>query len=399
MNVSTLKSFYDLMAESKGVRSEIVLDLFAGRTVQPSALDFLENCHSALLGVGGPEGKGPLSLDGTRTIQVDLAYEITELRKDLIFLKEGEKPFLDHLESLHPGYSSLVTQHAEKLGSLAFNCLITDRDGTTNNYCGRYRSSIQSVWNAVFMTRFAEKRTEHPIIITSGPLRNGGILNVSTSPEGSFIYAASKGRECLDLSGTLHRYPIPESKQDVLDRLNEQLQELVQLERFEPFSLIGSGLQFKFGQSTIARQDISGSIPKEESESFLSKIREVVRGLDPEGENFRIEDTGLDIEIILTIQDERLGLKDFDKGDAVRYLDKELGLGLVDGPHLVCGDTSSDIPMVIAAMEYSDETRTIFVTRNQELSKRVGELCPGAIIVPEPDILAGIFNELALVLA
>jgi hypothetical protein len=399
MNISTLKEFYDVMAESKGVRSEIVLDLFAGRRVPPSSLQFLENCHSALLGIGGSARKGDLQMDGRRSIQVDLSYEISELHKDLIYLKEGEKAFVDHLEGLHQGYSETVRQGAEELGSLAFNCLITDRDGTTNNYCGRYRTSIQSVWNAVFLTRFAKKRTEHPVIITSGPLKNGGILNVSTNPEGAFIYAASKGRECLDLSGKIHRHPIAEAQQELLDRLNQRLRELVDSGQYELFSLIGSGLQFKFGQSTIARQDISRSIPQAESEAFLEKVRGVVRELDPERERFRIEDTGLDIEIILTFQDERLGLKDFDKGDAVRFLDKELGLRLEAGPHLVCGDTSSDLPMVRAVMERSEDTKTIFVTKDPDLARRVDEVCPGAIIVPEPDILAGVLNELALVLA
>jgi hypothetical protein len=399
MNISSMKEFYDVMAESKGVRSEIVLDLFAGRTVQGSAIDFLESCHSSLMDLVGPDRKGVLALDGTRSIKVDLTYEITELHKDLVFLKNGEKAFLGHLETIHPGYAFMVARGAEELGNLPFSCLITDRDGTTNNYCGRYRSSIQSVWNAVFLTRFAQKRTEHPIIVTSGPLKNGGILSVSTAPEGSFIYAASKGRECLDLSGTIHQYPVPEPKQELLERLNRRLQELVQEERHEQFSLIGSGLQFKFGQSTVARQDINRSVPDAESEAFLATIREIVRELDPDEESFRIEDTGLDVEIILTIEDERLGLKDFDKGDAVRFLNRELGLGLEEGHLLVCGDTASDIPMVVAAMEHSEATKTIFVTRDQALGRKVGEVCPGALVVPEPDILVGILNEMALVLA
>jgi hypothetical protein len=397
MNITTMKDFYGLMAESKGVRSEIVLDLFAGRKVHASALRFLESCHEALSAIVGKDFKGVLAIGEARKISVDLRYEITELEKDLIFLREGEQAFTEHLEAMHQGYSSMISDGAEELGSLAFNCLITDRDGTTNNYCGRYRSSIQSVWNSVYLTRFAKKRAEHPVIITSGPLKNGGILSVSTAPEGLFIYAASKGRECLDLSGAIHRYPVPREKQEVLDRFNERLLGLVREMEYEPFSLIGSGLQFKFGQSTIARQDISGSIPAGESEAFLRTIEGIVRQIDPEGRTLRIEDTGLDIEIILTIEDRQRGLKDFDKGDAVRFLDGELGLELSRGPHLVCGDTSSDIPMVVAAMEMSRQTRAIFVTKNRELARKVEEVSPSAIIVPEPDILAGILNELSLV--
>jgi hypothetical protein len=314
MNITTMKDFYGLMAESKGVRSEIVLDLFAGRTVHVSAIRFLESCHSALSGIVGKDLKGELDVGDARKISVDLRYEITELEKDLIFLREGEQAFVEHLEATHQGYSSMISDSAEELGSLAFNCLITDRDGTTNNYCGRYRSSIQSVWNAVYLTRFAKKRAEHPVIITSGPLKNGGILSVSTAPEGAFIYAASKGRECLDLSGTIHRYPVPREKQEVLDRLNERLLGMVREAEYEPFSLIGSGLQFKFGQSTIARQDISGSIPEGESEAFLRTIEGLVREIDPGGSTLRIEDTGLDVEILLTIEDRAARAQGFRQG-------------------------------------------------------------------------------------
>jgi len=116
---------------------------------------------------------------------------------------------------------------------------------------------------------------------------------------------------------------------------------------------------------------------------------------DPQNENFRIEDTGLDIEIILTIGDSRSGFKDFDKGDAVKFLNEELQLGMTDGPHLICGDTYSDIPMLEAAKEKTDNIWAMFVTKDCKLAVKVRDVCPNSIIATEPDILITILNFLS----
>jgi len=342
------------------------------------------------------EHKTILKIDGSEYIDVDLTYEITELKKDIYYLENGEEKFMSYLESMHPNFSSHVQNGVALLKGKYFNCFITDRDGTTNNYCGRYRSSVQSIYNAVFLTRFAKNATSNPIIITSAPLKDIGIVDVSTIPDKVIIYAASKGREFIDLSGTRKSYPIDDQKQQLIGRLNQELNQLIKDPANEKFSMIGSGLQLKFGQTTIARQDINGSIPEAKSKTFLALVESIVKKLDPAGKNFRIEDTGLDIEIILTISDEKAGLKDFDKADAVKYLDKELNLGLGKGPHLICGDTGSDVPMLEAAMESTDDTWSVFVTRNPELADRVKAVCPNSLTVPEPDILMSILNQLAI---
>ncbi len=264
----------------------------------------------------------------------------------------------------------------------------------TAHCCGRYRSSVQSVYNAIWLTRFADKCCENPIIITSAPLQDPGIVDVSVNPEKKIIYAASKGREFIDLTGTRRSFDIAPPKQRILDRLNDELRALMALPEYEMFSLIGSGLQFKFGQTTVARQDISQSIPAEESRAFMEKVTNIVAGLDPAKDNFRIEDTGLDVELILTIEGDD-GLKDFDKADSVNYLASELGLEMSRGPHLVCGDTASDVPMIHAAMAHSPETNAIFVTTDSDLGDRVVDACPNAVIVPSPDILVAILNTVA----
>jgi len=393
--IRTLKEFYALMGETRDLRVRIVKNIFDDKQTEPGWIESLKNALASLVNIPMERGKRVLFLDDSKKMPVDLVYEITELEKDLFYLENGEEKFIEYLEDLHSGFREQVNSSVKLLEGLNFNCFITDRDGTINNYCGRFRSSVQSVYNSLFLVRFAAQRTVNPVIVTSAPLKNFGVMDVSINPETSVIYAASKGREFVDLSGVRRTYPIDKKRQDQLDNLNKRLLSLAKDPVFEKFSLIGSGFQRKFGQTTIARQDISGSIPEDESDNFLKKIKSIVSDLDPQNKNFRIEDTGLDIEIILTIGDSRSGFKDFDKGDAIKFLDEGLMLGMTDGPHLICGDTCSDIPMLEAAKEKTDNTWAIFVTKDRKLAVKVRDVCPNSIIVTEPDILITILNLLS----
>lgn len=70
-------------------------------------------------------------------------------------------------------------QGVEFLGGehCSFQNLITDRDGTINNYCGRYKSSIQSAYNSVFLSCFALFCCVNAAILTAAPLQVHHTLN------------------------------------------------------------------------------------------------------------------------------------------------------------------------------------------------------------------------------
>ncbi len=396
--VSTLKQFYDLMAATKKVRQAICTNICSDEEYGPELLVSLKNVLGSLHEIPFEEARPVLYLDTSRKIHVDLEYEIQELEKDIHYLEYGEDSFLQMLEELHTDFSLNIAKALDFIGDKSFNCLIIDRDGTVNNYCGRYRSSIQSVYNAIFLTRFARSRVQNPIFMTSAPLADGGILDVSVNPLNTFIYAASKGREYVTLEGERKTFPIQPEKQSLLDRLNHELEILTKDGRYEKFTLIGSGLQQKFGQTTIARQDISHSIPEDESEAFLERIEEIVLAHDPYKHFFHIEDTGLDVEIILTIENAKgdTGGMDFSKADGVHFLNKNLELDMAHGPHLVCGDTASDLPMVQAAMDATQDTFAIFVTKNEALSEKLSKFCPQSITLPQPDMLVTAFGKLGI---
>jgi hypothetical protein len=275
--------------------------------------------------------------------------------------------------------------------------LITDRDGTVNNYCGRYLSSIQSVYNSVYISRFARNCCENTIILTSAPLENGGLVDITTIPTGLVINAGSKGREYRDLDFNRHTLEIDQVQQQKLDELNETLGQILEQPQYEKFGLIGSAFQRKFGQTTMARQDVTKSIPDDESRNFLYVLESLVRELDPNQQFFRIEDTGLDVEIILTVPSGGSGdgLTDFSKGNGVGFLNDSLGLDLATGPNLVCGDTGSDVPMLEECLRHSPDTWSIFVTTKDELRDRVSDLTDRCMFVDEPDTLVAIFDEVA----
>jgi hypothetical protein len=399
-DIRTLKELYQLKAETRDLRAPVVNNIIKQRVVGQACVESLKNALYSLetIYIDDDTGHRLLRLDGLKQIQVDLTYEIRELQKDIYYLEHGEDNFIDYLAKFIPDFRTYVNNGVTLLKGKHFDAFITDRDGTTNNYCGRYRSSVQPIYNSVFLTRFARNRCNYPIIITSAPLKDFGILNVSINPNNTFIYAGSKGREFINLDGEFNSFPIEEKKQQLIHLLNERMLGLLQEQDFEKFNFIGSALQIKFGQTTVARQDISHSIKDDESAAFLEKVKGLVREIDPSGRNFRIEDTGLDIEIILTIDtaSDETPIRDFDKGDGLAFICSELGMEASRGSALVCGDTPSDIPMLKKAIEMFDDVWAVFVTRDEKLKKQIEEICPNSYTVPYPDILLTILGLLSL---
>ncbi len=399
-DIRTLKELYQLKAETRELRAPVVNNIIKQRVVGQACVESLKNALYSLetIYIDDDTGYRLLRLDGLKQIHVDLTYEIRELQKDIYYLEYGEDRFIEYLAKFIPDFRTYVNEGVTLLKGKHFDAFITDRDGTTNNYCGRYRSSVQPIYNSVFLTRFAKNRCNYPIIITSAPLKDFGILNVSINPSNTFIYAGSKGREFIDLDGEFNSFPIEEKKQQLIHLLNERMLVLLQEQDYEKFNFIGSALQIKFGQTTVARQDISHSIKDDESSAFLEKVKSLVREIDPSGRNFRIEDTGLDIEIILTIDvaSSDSPIKDFDKGDGLAFICSKLGMGASQGSTLVCGDTPSDIPMLKKAIEMFEDVWAIFVTRDEKLKQQIKEICPNSYTVPYPDILLTILGLLSL---
>ncbi|MDZ7741757.1 MAG: trehalose 6-phosphate synthase [Bacteroidota bacterium] len=394
MKISTLQDFIKVVQQSVEYRRRLTVaglkSLRPGQSDMQALLRTLQNIEQ----IPNQNGWKLLQLNDGRSARMDVQYETEELKKDIWYFENGEDQFREHLAGMHKEFREQTEQGLELLKGIRFRNFITDRDGTINNYCGRYSTSVQSAYNAIFLSRFAAMTINTPIILTSAPLQKPGIIDISVNPENLFIYAGSKGREFRSADGEIITLPIGKDQQKMLDNLNRKIDELLNKPEYNDFKRIGSGFQKKFGQSTVARQDINKSIPEEYSEKVLQKIRETIDGLDPRGEYFRIEDTGLDVEIILTMEKGKES-RDFNKGDGILFINEKLKLELDKGPNLVCGDTASDIAMLEAAMDKSSNTRSIFVTQDEDLRRQVKQICPDACFASQPDILINILNQKA----
>jgi hypothetical protein len=389
--MNTLQQFYELMERTRDVRLHMVEAHLSGASPDPAQVGELRQALATLRAVPEQEGRRQLQVDVKKTVSVELDYEINELEKDLVFFEQGEAALEAHLAGLHPDFEAHVAKATELLEPVRFNNFVTDRDGTISNYCGRYRSSIQSAYNAVFLVRFARKRTESATVVTSAPLMNPGIATVSVMPVGAYIYAASKAREFLDKAGERRTLPVDPARQKLLDSINEQVLTLVAKPENQKFGLIGSGVQFKFGETTIARQDVAQTVAEEESVAFMRELEKITRSVDPDGKHTHIKDTGLDVEIVLSTGAEQ----EFTKADGLYFIDRELGLALDRGPTLVCGDTPPDLKLVEACMNKCDQVWTIFMTKDESLAQRVGESAPHALVLPEVDMLVTALNRVA----
>jgi hypothetical protein len=381
--MQTLAEFYDLMGKTTTLRRMLVEYYFAG-SVKLEDVAGLRNALEAVERQRSADGRYAfLTKPGGARTEVALDYETEELEKDLFFFEHGEDAFYRYTADRLPQLETQMQAVIDLLRPARGATFITDRDGTVNNYCGRYRSSVQSAYNAILLTRFAGRLPRMPLMLTSAPLADFGLIDLTVMPDPTFLVAGSKGREFRDRRGRHHELPVEPEKQRRLDALNGRLDALLGDPAYEEFALIGSAVQYKLGQTTVARQDMYGSIDAERSEAFLSRIRSLVSELDPEETTFRIEDTGYDVEIILTRAE---GDRDFNKGDGVDFIDRKVGLGL-DGPTVVCGDTSSDVPMVERVARTSPDTRAVFVTTDEELKRRVEAAAPRTVFVDAPDVL------------
>jgi hypothetical protein len=387
--MKNLAQFYTLMEESAAIRRDMVdFHLISvGKKGRVEALEkILEQIRSAPM---DETGRLHLKDDQGEDILLKPDYEISELEKDLYFFREGEEQFAGHLAQLHPRFGEEVKELLDFMGGQSFDGFFTDRDGTVNNYCGRYRSSVESAYNAVWLSRFGRSVAGKPVILTSAPLENTGIVEMTVIPENIYILAGSKGREYRDIYGERRSYPVSGEDTRLLGELNEELESLLQEPENRVFAQIGSSFQRKVGETTVARQDVYGSVPEEESLRFKGEVRQIVDRLNGDGDRFRMEDTGKDLEILLAPGE---GAKHFDKGDGIAFLIKEMDWDVSGKKLLICGDTDSDLPMVSKALELGASVTTIFVTSDEELRRGVRKTGARSHFVSTPDVLVAGLN-------
>jgi hydroxymethylpyrimidine pyrophosphatase-like HAD family hydrolase len=389
-NELSLKEFYKLMRETRDLKQEILSLILKNKKVPKSQIIKLRKYHDFLKNLKKQNSKYVLYYKN-KEILSGLNYELSELDRDLIYLEKGEKALLKKLENSNKNFHKQKQKIIEKLSKNTFNLLITDRDGTINNYSERYLSSVQSIYNAVFLSRFISEKTRHSIILTSASLNDFQKVNIfprDFMKTHGLTLAGSKGSEFFSKDNEKVRVPLNKKEKQKLKLIETRIKEIISKKQYEIFSLIGSGFQVKHGQLTIARQDMLKSVKKSLSEKFAKEVKEIVKKTDLNSEYFTVHDTGLDIEITFKL----MGRK-FNKYKGVKFTLSKLGLQPKNS--LVCGDTHSDLDFFDYIEEESQNYSAIFVTSNPKVKNKIRKIFPKTLFISSPDILIAALNEIS----
>ncbi|KHJ98483.1 hypothetical protein OESDEN_01538 [Oesophagostomum dentatum] len=271
-------------------------------------------------------------------------------------LQAAERFLMDFVDSAYSGIKPL---------------LVTDWDGTMKDYCSQYATNLQPVYSAVVMGRFAELFTRATAVLTAGPLRGPGILDLTALPiNGPVLFSGSWGREWwLRGKRVVHEDGISEEGFDAIGRLSdEQMTDLLADSDFAQFALVGSGVQRKVDRLTLGVQTVFGHIPLELVVRYIDAIKERIHRVDPNNTNLVLENSSpLEIEVCAHNSGSV-----WNKGDGVASLIESLHDSLKKGKVLVAGDTTSDLPMLKHAIsENPNGVMALFVGAGEALRESV----------------------------
>lgn len=370
-----IDQFVERHSESISIRRDLVLRARNGK-VCPDAAGALASILRDIESSVDADGNLHVEIAGNR-VATRADYERTELARDIRLAESGMDDVVRDVMEQYPEISSESYMVAERLGGRQFEACFTDRDGTVNGYSNRYSTSVQPAHVALALDRYALAACRHFVILTAGPLEGPGILDLSVLPPSTAVFAASKGRQIVLADGERLEAHLSNEQRDALETLAAAIATLYETERFAPFRYVGSGLQAKFGECSVAYQDWQSNCPQALSQAFRAAVEEQIRRIDADGRIFHLEDGGRDLEISALGAD----AASFDKGDGLRFVAEHGGIDLSGRSILVCGDTASDLPMVRCADESGASLETVFVTRSDDLAARVRAIDPDALCV------------------
>ncbi|CAI2358169.1 unnamed protein product [Caenorhabditis sp. 36 PRJEB53466] len=273
---------------------------------------------------------------------------------------------------------------------------ITDWDGTMKDYCSQYATNLQPAYSAVVMGVFARFFTRVFAVLTAGPLRHPGILDLTALPiNGPVLFSGSWGREWwLGGRRVVHDDGIPEEGSVAIGQLYEQLEEILGEGEFVQFALVGSGVQRKVDRLTLGVQTVFGQVPPELSARYIDAVKERIHRVDPNSQYLVLENCSpLEIEVCVHSSGTV-----WNKGDGVSALVESLHDSLKIGKVCVAGDTASDVPMLQrAANENPEQVRALFV----DVSKKLKETITGIVgdpdrvcFVSSPDVVHAAFAQI-----
>lgn len=396
--IQSVEEFKSLMYKMQSVRRQIVCALLNNCEVKDDWVQELHRAFSVLTDSHTNAFQREMSTFSAKLL-INIKDETTGLKKDLVFLNKLKAIHSENTNSIwtdaltkvdlvsilapyHPISNEKFTEEYEHTVQF-LRCFIesntngvkpmwiTDWDGTMKDYCSQYATNLQPVYSAVGMTKFASRFTRLTAVLTAGPLRGPGILDLTAMPiDGPVLFSGSWGREWwLGGKRVVHEDGISEEGFDALERLNDEMKTLLQLGDFAQFALVGSGVQRKVDRLTLGVQTVCGHVQTELSHRYQDEVKERMHRVDPSHHVLVFDpSTELEVEVVAHSSGNV-----WNKADGVDRVVTTMGDSLeTPGRVLICGDTNSDLPMVRQAASRNPKgVMAIFVDGKEKLRQSV----------------------------
>jgi len=392
--LDSLNDLTTLLAGTVALRQQAVAAILAGRPVPAAVPAAMAQALADLEEALDREDRAELDLGDDQTLLLDLSEETRQMQNDVTYLEQGREALLKQLAKKHHGFRDAVRRGLKEVAGHGLNVLLYDYDTALRMPGQRFATAVQPAWNAVALTRFAMARARQPVLWTEAPLSGPGITGLAVVPPHTFAYAASLGREYRDAEGHESAAPLSREKTELLASINARLAMLLADPSWRPFAFVGSGIQFRQGETIIARQDDLASIHEDASLALLEHVHDIVDAVDPERLHFRVEDDGQDVAITPTATSQDLW-REFTPVGGLRTADTALGLNLAQGPHLICCGGPWGLVLLEALTAFTADISCIFITDRDDLGRQAMERCPKTTVVAHPDIAAAIVSAAA----
>lgn len=389
-----LEDFSALTRETAELRRLAAGAILAGRPVPPGIAAGLGRARDILEEAVERDGRLVLTLGDDQRLRLELGEELTQLENDVVYLEEGREALLKHLAKRHHGFRDAVRRALRELAPPSVNLLLCQAGALLRAPGQRRVTAAQPAWNAVALGRFAAARAKRPVLWSAAPLSGPGLADLCAVPRQDFTLAGSLGRQLLDTQGRESAWPMPLRQASLLEAINARLAMLLADPDWRAFAYVGSGLQFRRGETVVARQDSRESVDEDASLALLEHVHDIVDAVDPEREYFRVKDDGRDVAVSPTAREAGDG-QEFTPAEGLRALADALGLDLGQGPHLACCGGTPGLELLEALAAHTDDLRCLFVTDREELGAKARELCPRTTVVAHPDIAAAVFSAAA----
>ncbi|KAK0403203.1 hypothetical protein QR680_016780 [Steinernema hermaphroditum] len=408
----SVEEFKAMLYQMQNVRRKVVLSFLSHEIPPPDSIPLLEACLERLRDKNtSSDLQRTMRTASNEPFVVNVKDEISGLEKDLAYLRAFHGLLINGttfdaalksielvqvLRPFHPKSEEMFDEEFAECRSFLKKfaetskgdpelkpILVTDWDGTMKDYCSQYATNLQPIYSAISLARFAGEFTRLAAVLTAGPLRGPGILDLTSLPiNGPLVFSGSWGREWwLHGKRVVHNDGISEEGFDALERMNDQVWTSAPLGMralldehpdFGQFALVGSGVQRKVDRLTLGVQTVCAHVNPDVSKSYMEAIRERMHRVDPNKKVLHFDaSTELEVEVVVRSEG---GL--WNKANGVARIVEAAGLSL--GPPrtiLICGDTSSDLPMVRQAIASNAEnSMALFVGCSETLKQSVRDL-------------------------